>query len=300
MSIVLALALAASSSSMPSCSWDKPGVNPFVGDVAAAIDHYKDMPADVRSALKARVTKRDYDDTVSIKRDSITGKGTYDPAIRDMHFGASAVCGKVTRAKWTPTTEERGLVYCEKDQCIVVPTVCRNVSRITRKSSGAAPSVAAAVARPVEAPVTLAPVEVGGGFNAANGGVPMGHALQASLDGTRAVASNEGAHTSNDWGPPVSFPSISSGISSTGLTDQGQKPVVPPVVVPPVVVPPVVVPPVVIPPVVKPPVVIPPDVTPPIIPPIVPPVVSPVPEPESAAMLLAGLALLFGLSKRRR
>ena len=42
----------------------------------------------------------------------------------------------MTRAAWAPQTQERGLVYCEAGQCILVPTVCRNVSRITRAEVG--------------------------------------------------------------------------------------------------------------------------------------------------------------------
>jgi hypothetical protein len=39
----------------------------------------------------------------------------------------------VTRARWTDRMHERGLVYCEQGHCILVPTVCRNVSRIDRR-----------------------------------------------------------------------------------------------------------------------------------------------------------------------
>ena len=42
----------------------------------------------------------------------------------------------MTRAAWAPQTQERGLVYREAGQCILVPTVCRNVSRITRAEVG--------------------------------------------------------------------------------------------------------------------------------------------------------------------
>jgi hypothetical protein len=105
-----------------------------MGDVVAAVDRYQDIPLDVRQRLKVRMLRRDYDDVVSIRRDSITGRAEarYGSAIRDMHFGASKVCAAVSRAAWTAQMQERGLVYCEGDQCILVPTVCRNVSRIAR------------------------------------------------------------------------------------------------------------------------------------------------------------------------
>lgn len=115
------------------CSWDRPGHNPFMGDVVAAVDRYTDIPADVRARLKQRMAKREYDDIASIRRDSIDGKGRYEPAIRDMHFGTGRVCTSVSRSAWASTHHERGLVYCEGRECIIVPTVCRNVSRITRE-----------------------------------------------------------------------------------------------------------------------------------------------------------------------
>jgi hypothetical protein len=143
----LALALSAGST-LPQCSWDRPGANPFMGDVVAAVDHYQDIPATTRDKLKARMKARSYDDIALIERDAITGKAVYAPEIRDMHFGPGAVCRSVTRTKWTATTQERGLVYCEDGQCILVPTVCRNVSRIRRldRPAAVAPARAANVA----------------------------------------------------------------------------------------------------------------------------------------------------------
>ncbi len=117
---------------LPACSWDQPGHNPFMGDVVAAVDRYPGIPTEVRARLKQRMAQRDYDDVVSIRRDSLAGKRSYDPVIRDMHFGVDRVCAQVSRQKWAAQQQERGLVYCEGSECILVPTVCRNVSRITR------------------------------------------------------------------------------------------------------------------------------------------------------------------------
>lgn len=137
-SIALAASTATTGATLPNCSWDKPGVNPFMGDVVAAVDHYKDIPAPVRAKLKARMLKRDYDELVTIKRDGIEGQAQYGSAITEMHFGANNVCKTVSRAKWTQAYQERGLVYCEEGQCVLVPTVCRNVSRIQRIAPRAA------------------------------------------------------------------------------------------------------------------------------------------------------------------
>lgn len=125
---------------LQSCSWDRPGHNPYMGDFSSAIDRYTDIAPAVRERLKQRVAARQYDEMVSIRRDSIVGKDVYQSAIRDMHFGNGSICNTVTRNKWADDAEERGLVYCESGECILVPTVCRNVSRISRAggSTGAA------------------------------------------------------------------------------------------------------------------------------------------------------------------
>ena len=115
------------------CSWDRPGHNPFMGDVVAAVDRYSDIPTAVRARLKQRMQARQYDDFVDIRRDSISGRAAYEPTIRDMHFGLDQVCRQVTRARWSAQMHERGVVYCEQEHCILVPTVCRNVSRIQRR-----------------------------------------------------------------------------------------------------------------------------------------------------------------------
>jgi hypothetical protein len=145
-----------------SCSWDRPGHNPFMGDVVAAIDRYREIPTPVRVRLKQRMQARQYDDLVDIRRDSIGGRHRYEPIIRDMHFGLDRVCRQVTRAKWTSRMHERGLVYCEAGHCILVPTVCRNVSRIERR-----------------------PTEVAG---AREGAPPAREAAPASADGRAAAA----------------------------------------------------------------------------------------------------------------
>lgn len=156
MSLLLATALATSTATLPACSWDRPGVDPFMGNVVAAVDRYTDIPAETRARLKQRMSTRQYDEIAAIRRDSITGKANnYSAQIRDMHFGNGTVCREVTRAAWAEQTVERGLVYCEGEHCLIVPTVCRNLSRVTRLpgtpvgGSSAGGDVGAAPAAPV-------------------------------------------------------------------------------------------------------------------------------------------------------
>ncbi len=133
MSLALVAALALSPTAAAAhCSWDNPGADPFMGNVPAAVDRYTDIPADVRARLKARMAQRQFDEMATIRRDSITGRYRYSAEIRDMHFGQGRVCRSVSRTKWAPDAVERGLVYCEAEHCIIVPTVCRNVSRVQR------------------------------------------------------------------------------------------------------------------------------------------------------------------------
>nr|WP_315399499.1 MHFG family PEP-CTERM protein [uncultured Duganella sp.] len=144
MSTLLAITLAAAATVQPSCSWDNPGANPYTGNPAAAIDRYTDLPESARVKLKRRIEYGNPDEMVTITRDAITGRHHYDPKIRDMHFGAASVCGSVTRTKWSEKRAEPAAVYCAEDHCILVPKICGNVSRITRLAlPGAKPPVAA-------------------------------------------------------------------------------------------------------------------------------------------------------------
>jgi hypothetical protein len=132
-SLLLSTALVAATVTLPSCSWDRPGVDPYMGSIEAAVDRYRDIPPPVRARLKEKMRARAYDDIASITRDQIQGKRSYSN-LRDMHFGNGRVCRQVGRAKWKPDAIERGLVYCEGEHCLIIPTVCRNVSRVTPSS----------------------------------------------------------------------------------------------------------------------------------------------------------------------
>jgi hypothetical protein len=126
--------------SVDHCSWDQPGSAPFRGDVPAAVAHYTDIPPAVRAELRARMERRQFDDVAEIRRDSIVGARTYSN-LRSMHF-AQTLCRDISRAKWSDTAVERGLVYCVEEHCLIVPTVCNNVSRVSRLPERSVPLAA--------------------------------------------------------------------------------------------------------------------------------------------------------------
>lgn len=138
MSILLPTLLAATVSASDRCAWDDPGRHRFTGDPVAAVDHYLDIPAAVRDRLKARMQAHRYDEIVEIRRDAVIGQQRYHPVLTDMHFGRNRVCRAVTRQGWAPERVERGLVYCDSGHCLVLPTVCSNLSRIQRLDDTAA------------------------------------------------------------------------------------------------------------------------------------------------------------------
>ena len=117
---------------LAACSWASPGQNPFLGDMTAAVDTYKDIPAPARERLKQQIRRREYDDLVVISRDDITGAVSNWGGLRQMHFAAGRLCEAVDRSKWSAWHIERGLIYCEEHHCLLVPFVCNNVSRVTR------------------------------------------------------------------------------------------------------------------------------------------------------------------------
>jgi hypothetical protein len=199
----------AANATLASCSWDRPGKNPYMGELPAALDRYTDLPSDVRTKLKDRIAKQQYDDVVDIKRDAIIssqGKFTYISQIRDMHFGDKGrVCATVTRKRWKATTTERGYVYCESGQCVMVPTVCRNVSRVMQNKS---PAVAADKAAAPAAPVAAATPSSGGPTAAK--ATPDAPAAAPTL----ASAGLGPAFADVSQGPVFAFPSGPTGTSS--------------------------------------------------------------------------------------
>ncbi len=253
----------APSNTVQTCNWDRPGLNPFVGDVVAAVDHYRDMPADVRERLKTRMANRQYDDIVSIRRDSITGRGQYSNTIGDMHFGANQVCRSVTRAAWTEAMQERGLVYCEGRQCILVPTVCRNVSRILRaavdheRAEGPEDALPPVAALPPETLFATA--------GPASAAEPASFAAQSGSDrADGAAGAGDGAGTG--FGPPGLFAGGGGGGGGGGSIGSGPAPAADG----------------------QPPVNIDVEGT-----------VTPVPEPETWSLLLAGAAVAAAWKRRR-
>lgn len=287
------------------CSWDHPGANKYRGDVVKAIDSYKDIPAATRKILKERIKERQYDEFADITRDSIKGKDVEYVNLRQMHFGSGKVCHKVSREKWKPGHMERGFIYCEGGHCVIIPTVCNNVSRVDRV-------VPPLVFDPPGAGVVLPPIRVtpeippGGDFTSKT---PITHESYTFHEIATAFTPvytyvPRGGYAPYPWPPLVVVPpSVPEGppVSPPKPSDPEQ-PVVPPLEPPvdpptnPPSHPPVDPPPT---PPEEPPVR--PPVDPPVKPPIIPdpPVSPPVPEPSTILLGLVGAAILARKFKKK-
>lgn len=133
--ISLLAALAIASAPAP-CSWEHPGANKYQPAPHYAVADYH-LDAETAGRLQYRLQTHQYDEVVVITRDSI-GDGKYTD-LREMHFGQGKVChGPVVRTGWQQDHTEIGLVYCEGDVCIIVPTICNNVSLVTRRPDAVA------------------------------------------------------------------------------------------------------------------------------------------------------------------
>ncbi len=156
MRAALTLAALLASQSQAACLWTDPGANRFTGDPVAAVRSYADIPPQARAELAEAVGQRAYSALAEIRRDSIGG-GRYTH-MRAMHWGAGQQClGDVDRSGWPADRIERGLVYCVRGHCVIVPTVCGNVARVNK---------AGVMPQPDPTAPTLAGIVAGGGIRA--------------------------------------------------------------------------------------------------------------------------------------
>ena len=266
------------------CEWNKPGHDPYMGDLPSAVDHYIDIPVATRDRLKGRMRRLAYDDIATVRSDRIEGRLPYEPDIRDMHFGEGRTCAEVTRHAWPTGHAERGLVYCEDGFCVLVPFVCRNVSRIRQRPAGAP-------ARP--APPPEPPVEVPQGASS----TPYPPPWQTSSPLRPALLYS--LYYPADPGPGFIPPSAQAASPSTPSA-----PTAPSATSTPTAALPAAAPPLPVPPSANPsagPRASPPDLSEPVFsppPPLAP--VSAVPEPATGLLMAAGLVLLLAPVRRRR
>lgn len=261
---------------LESCSWDNPGSNPYTNPTESAIDHYMDIAPAIRAKLKQRIKRHQYDDLVTITRDQIEGTHSYQPQITDMHFGGKTkpqICMTTTRTKWPTTRKEIGLVYCEGQTCILIPTICNNVSRITRlpESSMTTGSRGTKNASPPSEPVATdsTPTNEGGG-GGGGGGSLVNPAVPSSVTETGSAITTGGIGIIPAW-----TGSFGGGSCCYTGPIKPTDPIIP--IVPPIF--------------------------PPILPPIItPPVIPAVPEPSTVLMFLLGLGvvLLFSILRKRK
>jgi hypothetical protein len=114
---------------MLTCDWDHPGVDRYTGTTEAAIHAYAEIPRATQDELIAKFERREFDDFVTIDRDSIRSSGgDYDPVIRRMHFGATPdhLCDTVDRSNWSPEHVETAIVVYADGWYVAAPTVCGN------------------------------------------------------------------------------------------------------------------------------------------------------------------------------
>lgn len=117
----------------PGCSWAHPGANPYRGDPVAALADF-DVPEATRARLRELMRAHRTTDVATITRDDIVGSAGGYTDLREMHSGHGQVChGNVDRSAWSAKRRERALVYCAGDACVIVPTICGNVSLVSRK-----------------------------------------------------------------------------------------------------------------------------------------------------------------------
>jgi hypothetical protein len=115
------------------CDWSNPGANPYTGGVVAAVARYG-FPDEAQQEIVRKWRRIEMDGVVVITKDGVQPLSQRFVAsdLRDMHYGRGKLCaGEVKRGGWPDGHVELASVYCAGQHCIAIPTVCRNVSRIT-------------------------------------------------------------------------------------------------------------------------------------------------------------------------
>jgi len=208
------------------CSWAHPGANPYRGEPAAVLADFA-MSDDTRRQLRVLMAARRYTDVVTITRDHIGGQHAYTD-LRQMHSGHGQVChGSVDRSAWSPTHEERALVYCVGDTCVVVPTVCNNVSLVTREPEQ--DPLQSGADEPIDISPAAGPTPPSSDVAAAQD--PGGDPLEFTPAGGDSGADDSGAAASGFPSPALGGGGGGGGISCCGSVPTG--PIDPPPVVPP-------------------------------------------------------------------
>lgn len=131
-------AIVAAVTVMATCEWAAPrGTYRVDVEPASLVSNYREIPPEDQHVLQQKMRALAYDDIVLIRKDSLAALSDAQYSdFRAMHFGSQGkkMCAQLTRRTWTPADEERALVYCSRDWCVAVPTVCNNVSLITRST----------------------------------------------------------------------------------------------------------------------------------------------------------------------
>lgn len=120
------------------CDWNNPGHEPYrqsgVNHIAKALDTYK-FSAKTRNELLWKIKSAQSDAVIFIGRDDIHSSYGTASNLRDMHSKKGMCSGPVQRDSWKVEHREPALVYCSYGQCVAVPVVCGNISKIDYSST---------------------------------------------------------------------------------------------------------------------------------------------------------------------
>lgn len=114
------------------CDWNTPGQNPYTGKVETAIMSYQDIPLPVRQELVVKYKAGSVTEVVNIQKNNDV-PGYY--GLSQMHFGKGKICEQIDNSMWSSGRKEPGYVYCVQEHCIIIPTICNNVSRVFKPRS---------------------------------------------------------------------------------------------------------------------------------------------------------------------
>lgn len=114
---------------LTACNWDNPGHDPYTNTVSAALSQFS-IPAAHKNVIEAQIKAGANTGMVFITKDGLVSPDRNLSTFMMMTFGKNKMCYGVERTRWADSHYEPAKLYCSGDYCVMIPTVCGNITQV--------------------------------------------------------------------------------------------------------------------------------------------------------------------------